>query len=119
MRKATYDDYKEFGAAIRLLKDVVAKAIVKAPDKRTADKMHRIADKISDISCQADSEIFRKFPDEASTQVFYGTLSKESVDDVGLEVAWRAMHIVETIFGTEKERLNVIRGCDDGKHESD
>ena len=78
----TLEQYLEAGTYARLLSDVGTKAAVamsRILPAKEADKLVYLLNKIDEVKCRADDQLFRDFPQlgHEGTAVFYGTLSQE------------------------------------------
>ena len=102
----TMEVYVEAGAYARLLSDVGTKAAVamsRILPAKEADKLVCLLNKIDEVKCKADDQLFKDFPQlgHEGTDVFYGTLSQEPRNELDEEVIGTARSRFTELFGDE------------------
>jgi len=114
----TMEVYVEAGAYARLLSDIGAKAAVamsKVLPAKDVDRLVILLNRIDDIKCKADDQLFRDFPQigHEGTDVFYGTLSQEPDCKLDEEVIGLAKAKAAELFDdTSSEELKSASDAD-------
>ena len=104
-KERTMELYVEAGAYARLLSDVGAEAAVamsKILPAKDADRLVYLLNKIDEIKCKVDDQLFSDFPQigHDGTSVFYGTLSQETQGELDEKVIRTARQKAEELFGS-------------------
>jgi len=99
----TMELYVEAGAYARLLSDIGAVAGVamsKILPTKDADRLVYLLNKIDEIKCKADDQLFSDFPQigHDGTSVFYGTLSQEAQGELDEKVIRTARQKAKGLF---------------------
>lgn len=99
----TMEVYVEAGAYARLLSDIGAKAAVamsKVLPAKDVDRLVILLNRIDEIKCKADDQLFRDFPQigHEGTDVFYGTLSQAPENELDVEVISAAKQKAKDLF---------------------
>ena len=99
----TMDTYMEAGAYARLLSVIGTKAVVemsKVLPAKDADRLVVLLNKIEEIICKADDQLFRDFPGigNEGTDVFYGTLNAEPRNGLDRKVIQMAKQKAMELF---------------------
>ena len=99
----TMEAYVEAGAYARLLSDIGAKAVVsisKILPAKDADRLVVLLNKIEEIICKADDQLFRDFPGigNKGADVFYGTLSAQPRNELDEKVVQMAQQKATELF---------------------
>ena len=71
------DEYKEIGMDFKILNDFMTHLIVKVGEYgklKYGDKLSKELDKINQIRSDLEEEMFKEYPKDANTEVFYGDL---------------------------------------------
>lgn len=103
-RDKSMEAYKAAGAAMRLLDEAAANAVVKAsvifPTKET-DRLMRLAGRIGEFAAKADTLMFTDHPELSNeyTDVFFGNLSGNPRTEVDAEVVRLAKEQALDRFG--------------------
>ena len=69
------DEYKEIGMDFKILNDLMTHLIVKVGKYgklKYGDKLSKELDKINQIRSDLEEEMFKEYPKDANTEVFYG-----------------------------------------------
>ncbi|NMG83330.1 MAG: hypothetical protein GIS02_03895 [Methanosarcinales archaeon] len=75
MKSHTMDEYKEIGMDFKILNDFMVHLIVKVGKYgklKYGDKMSKELDKINQIQSDLEEEMFKEYPKDANTEIFYG-----------------------------------------------
>ena len=111
--KRTMEVYVEAGAYARLMTDIGVKAAVamsKVLPAKESDRLVVLLNRIGEIKCKADDQLFRDYPDlgNEGTDVFYGTLRDGPRNKLDEEVIRKAnsliVELMDTMEGKEHER---------------
>ena len=99
----TMEVYVEAGAYARLLSDIGAKAAVamsKVLPAKDVDRLVILLNRIDEIKCKADDQLFRDFPQigHEGTDVFYGTLSQAPENELDRTVISAAKQQAKGLF---------------------
>jgi len=77
MKSHTMDEYKEIGMDFKILNDFMTHLIVKVGTDgklKYGDKLSKELEKINKIRSDLEEKMFKEFPNDANTEVFYGEL---------------------------------------------
>ena len=75
MKSHTMDEYKEIGMDFKIFNDFMTHLIVrvgKYGKLKYGDKLSKELDKINKIRSDLEEEMFKEYPKDANTEVFYG-----------------------------------------------
>lgn len=77
MKSHTMDEYKEIGMDFKILNEFMTHLIVKVGKfgkLKYGDNLSKELDKINQIRSDLEEKMFKEFPKDANTEVFYGEL---------------------------------------------
>lgn len=99
----TLEEYKRAGSEMRLFKTLGSKVAVdisKVLSAADTDKFIRALNKIDDICCKADDNLFRDYPEVGNeyTDVFYGSVGAAPRNALDAEMIERARVTANELF---------------------
>lgn len=75
MKSHTIDEYKEIGMDFKILNDFMTNLIVKVGKYgklKYGDKLSKELNKMNQIRSDLEEEMFKEYPKDANTEIFYG-----------------------------------------------
>lgn len=103
----TVELYKEIGAKVRLLKDVLCNAEVAMSEVLPAAEADRVINKLDTIIdeavCHCEDQMYKDHPelDSRFNDIFYGNLKSEPRNDIDAEMIGRAQLEAKKLAETE------------------